>query len=86
MLLGAGEGEDSRDDYLYGCYNPSGRSVLRFVLSSMSVSEQEEVATWFKKIMKEYGVTPIIISHVRKSANGVDSGPQRTTHKAPLFW
>lgn len=45
------------------------------LLSSMSVSEQEEVATWFKKIMKEYGVTPIIISHVRKSANGVDSGP-----------
>ena len=45
------------------------------LLSSMSVSEQEEVATWFKKIMKEYGVTPVIISHVRKSANGVDSGP-----------
>lgn len=45
------------------------------LLSAMSVSEQEEVATWFKKVMKEYGVTPVIISHVRKSANGVDSGP-----------
>lgn len=40
------------------------------LLSGMSVSEQEEVATWFKKIMKEYGVTPIIVSHVRKGANG----------------
>ena len=45
------------------------------LLSSMTVSEQEEVATWFKKIMKEYGVTPIIISHVRKGANGADAGP-----------
>lgn len=45
------------------------------LLSNMTVGEQEEVATWFKKIMKEYGVTPIIISHVRKSANGADSGP-----------
>lgn len=40
------------------------------LLSGMSVAEQEEVATWFKKIMKEYGVTPIIVSHVRKTANG----------------
>lgn len=45
------------------------------LLSNMTVGEQEEVATWFKKIMKEYGVTPVIISHVRKSANGADSGP-----------
>lgn len=45
------------------------------LLSGMTVSEQEEVATWIKKVMKEYGVTPIIISHVRKSANGSDSGP-----------
>lgn len=44
------------------------------LLSGMSVSEQEEVATWFKKIMKEYGVTPIIVSHVRKSSNGGNSG------------
>jgi KaiC/GvpD/RAD55 family RecA-like ATPase len=40
------------------------------LLSGMSVSEQEEVATWFKKVMKEYGITPIIVSHVRKSAGG----------------
>lgn len=40
------------------------------LLSGMSVGEQEEVATWFKKIMKEYSLTPIIVSHVRKSAGG----------------
>lgn len=40
------------------------------LLSGMSVSEQEDVATWFKKIMKEYEVTPIIVSHVRKSTGG----------------
>lgn len=45
------------------------------LLSGMSVSEQEEVATWFKKIMKEYGVTPIIVSHVRKSSTGASAGP-----------
>lgn len=45
------------------------------LLSGMSVSEQEEVATWFKKIMKEYDITPIIVSHVRKSSNGSNSGP-----------
>lgn len=45
------------------------------LLSNMSVGEQEEVATWFKKIMKEYGVTPVIISHVRKGANGADAAP-----------
>lgn len=45
------------------------------LLSGMSVSEQEEVATWFKKIMKEFGITPIIVSHVRKSSNGVNAGP-----------
>lgn len=44
------------------------------LLSGMSVSEQEEVATWFKKIMKEYGVTPIIVSHVRKSSNSGSAG------------
>lgn len=44
------------------------------LLSGMSVSEQEEVATWFKKVMKEYGITPIIISHVRKGANGAEAG------------
>lgn len=43
------------------------------LLSGMSVSEQEEVATWFKKVMKEYGITPIIVSHVRKSAGGTAS-------------
>lgn len=45
------------------------------LLSGMSVSEQEEVATWFKKIMKEFGITPIIVSHVRKSSNGANAGP-----------
>lgn len=45
------------------------------LLSGMTVSEQEEVATWFKKIMKEYSITPIIVSHVRKSSNGVNAGP-----------
>lgn len=45
------------------------------LLSGMSVAEQEEVATWFKKIMKEYGVTPIIVSHVRKSSTGANAGP-----------
>lgn len=44
------------------------------LLSGMSVSEQEEVATWFKKIMKEYGVTPIVVSHVRKSSTGANAG------------
>ena len=42
------------------------------LLSGMTVSEQEEVATWFKKTMKEYDVTPIIVSHVRKSSNNGD--------------
>ena len=45
------------------------------LLSGMSVSEQEEVATWFKKIMKEYSITPIIVSHVRKSSGGANTGP-----------
>ena len=45
------------------------------LLSGMSVSEQEEVATWFKKIMKEYGITPIIVSHVRKSSGGANAAP-----------
>lgn len=44
------------------------------LLSGMAVSEQEEVATWFKKIMKEYNITPILVSHVRKGASGSD-GP-----------
>jgi len=44
------------------------------LLSGMSVSEQEEVATWFKKIMKEFEITPIIVSHVRKSSTGANSG------------
>ena len=45
------------------------------LLSGMSISDQEEVATWFKKIMKEYGITPIIVSHVRKSSGGSQSAP-----------
>jgi hypothetical protein len=45
------------------------------LLSGMSVSEQEEVATWFKKIMKEFGITPLIVSHVRKSSGGANSAP-----------
>lgn len=45
------------------------------LLSGMAVSEQEEVATWFKKIMKEYDITPIIVSHVRKSSTGANAGP-----------
>ena len=45
------------------------------LLSGMPVSEQEEVATWFKKIMKEYEITPIIVSHVRKSSGGANSAP-----------
>jgi len=44
------------------------------LLSGLSVSEQEEVATWFKKIMKEFEITPIIVSHVRKSSTGANSG------------
>lgn len=45
------------------------------LLSGMSVSEQEDVATWIKKIMKEYGITPIIVSHVRKTTNGGKDSP-----------
>lgn len=45
------------------------------LLSGMSVSEQEEVATWFKKIIKEYGITLIIVSHVRKTSNGGKESP-----------
>jgi hypothetical protein len=45
------------------------------LLSGMSVSEQEEVATWFKKIIKEYGITLIIVSHVRKTTNGGKDSP-----------
>ena len=40
------------------------------LLSGMDVREQEELATWLKRIMKEYGITIIVISHVKKSANG----------------
>ncbi|WNL63457.1 hypothetical protein [Citrobacter phage Tr1] len=40
------------------------------LLSGMDVSAQEELATWLKRIMKEYGITIIVISHVKKSANG----------------
>lgn len=43
--------------------------------SGMTVGEQEELATWVKKLMKEYSVTPIIVSHVRKSASGQNAGP-----------
>ena len=39
------------------------------LLSGMSVQEQEELATWIKKLQKECDVTPFIISHVRKSAD-----------------
>lgn len=39
------------------------------LLSGMSVQEQEELATWLKRIMKEYGITIIVISHVKKAAN-----------------
>lgn len=45
------------------------------LLSGMSVSDQEEVATWFKKIIKEYGITLIIVSHVRKTTNGGKDSP-----------
>lgn len=45
------------------------------LLSGMSVSEQEDVATWLKKIIKEYGITPVIVSHVRKSTNGSKDSP-----------
>jgi RecA-family ATPase len=45
------------------------------LLSGMSVSEQEDVATWFKKIIKEYGITLIIVSHVRKTSNGGKDSP-----------
>ena len=40
------------------------------LLSGLSVSEQEEVATWFKRVMKEYMITPVVVSHVRKSSGG----------------
>lgn len=39
------------------------------LLSGMSVPQQEELATWLKRIMKEYAITIIIISHVKKSSN-----------------
>lgn len=39
------------------------------LLSGMDVSAQEELATWLKRIMKEYGITIIVISHVKKSSN-----------------
>jgi len=39
------------------------------LLSGMSVQEQEELATWLKRIMKEYGITIIVISHVKKASN-----------------
>lgn len=39
------------------------------LLSGMDVSAQEELATWLKRIMKEFGITIIVISHVKKSAN-----------------
>ena len=42
------------------------------LLSGMSVQEQEELATWLKRIMKEYGITIIVISHVKKSSNNSD--------------
>lgn len=42
------------------------------LLSGMTVSEQEELATWLKKIMKEYNITPIVISHVKKGSNNSD--------------
>lgn len=40
------------------------------LLSGMDVQAQEELATWLKRIMKEYAITIIVISHVKKSANG----------------
>lgn len=39
------------------------------LLSGMDVSAQEELATWLKRIMKEYGITIVVISHVKKSSN-----------------
>lgn len=45
------------------------------LLSGLSVSEQEEVATWFKRVMKEYMITPVVVSHVRKSSGGAASAP-----------
>lgn len=45
------------------------------LLSGLSVQQQEDIATWLKKLMKEYGVTPIVVSHVRKSANNKEDAP-----------
>lgn len=39
------------------------------LLSGMDVPTQEELATWLKRIMKEYGITVVVISHVKKSSN-----------------
>lgn len=39
------------------------------LLSGMDVSQQEELATWLKRIMKEYAITIVVISHVKKSSN-----------------
>lgn len=39
------------------------------LLSGMDVSQQEELATWMKRILKEFGITIIVISHVKKSSN-----------------
>ena len=42
------------------------------LLSGLTVAEQEEIATWLKRLVKEYGITPIVVSHVRKGANNAN--------------
>lgn len=39
------------------------------LLSGMDVGQQEELATWLKRLLKEYAITIIVISHVKKSSN-----------------
>lgn len=55
------------------------------LLSGLDISAQEELATWIKRLMKEYGLTPIIVSHVRKSANAVKLDKEgKPMKEAPL--
>src|SRR5690606_20880999 len=35
--------------------------------AGMSLGDQEDFSTWLKKILKEYGITLVLICHTRKS-------------------
>lgn len=42
------------------------------LLSNMSVQEQEDLNTWLKRLQKETGITPVLISHIRKGGADED--------------